>query len=131
MFECPRLNCDFATDTRAELQRHECLVCITCCVKFLDREHLLEHACIIPLQPPVDNINPTHYRNVGIRCMHNSPIECIDIARNFNFNLGNTIKYVWRCDHKGNRQENLKKAMWYLIDEIRKEEPNFEPDEIA
>jgi hypothetical protein len=46
-----------------------------------------------------------------------------------NFNIGNVVKYLWRADHKGDRQEQLKKAHWYLRDEIRKQEPEFDANE--
>ena len=75
-----------------------------------------------------DTINPSHYMSLDAYCSNNDcqqPIECIDVTRHMNFNLGNVVKYLWRADHKGNRQEQLKKAHWYLRDEIRKEEPEF------
>jgi hypothetical protein len=34
------------------------------------------------------------------------------------FNLGNVIKYIWRADLKGKNIEDLKKAAFYLQDEI-------------
>ena len=65
---------------------------------------------------PADNINPAHYRS------HPSGIECIDVTRWMNFNLGNAVKYIWRCTLKhgtlAGQREDLKKAVWYLIDEI-------------
>ena len=39
-----------------------------------------------------------------------------------NFNMGNTIKYVFRADYKGKPLEDLKKARWYLDREITKRE---------
>jgi hypothetical protein len=36
------------------------------------------------------------------------------------FNLGNAIKYIWRCDLKKNDIEDLKKALWYVQREIEK-----------
>lgn len=60
-----------------------------------------------------DNINPSHYKS------HPSGIECIQITRHFNFNLGNAIKYIWRAGEKGDRIEDLKKAQWYINDEIK------------
>lgn len=45
-------------------------------------------------------------------------VECIDVARHFNFNRGNAIKYVWRAGAKGDEVEDLRKAVWYLNDEI-------------
>jgi len=68
-----------------------------------------------------DNVNhPPHYQDLT-NCDHcKNPIECINISRNFNFNLGNVIKYIWRADKKDNRLEQLQKAQWYLEDEIKK-----------
>lgn len=45
-------------------------------------------------------------------------IECIDVAGHFNFCLGNAIKYIWRADHKGNPEEDIRKAIWYLYREL-------------
>lgn len=66
---------------------------------------------------PSDPVNhPKHYTE------HPSGIECIQITRHMSFNLGNAMKYLWRADLK-NGVEDLKKAVWYLQDEIRKREP--------
>jgi hypothetical protein len=64
--------------------------------------------------PAEDAINPAHYRK------HPSGIECIEVTRHMNFNVGNAIKYIWRHLDKGDPIENLKKAQWYLDDEIRR-----------
>jgi hypothetical protein len=64
--------------------------------------------------PTGDPINPPHYRS------HPSGIECIEITRHMNFNVGNAIKYLWRYMDKGDPIENLKKAQWYIDDEIRR-----------
>ena len=64
-----------------------------------------------------DNIeHPKHYTS------HPSGIECIQITRHMGFNLGNAIKYIWRADLKNDAIEDLKKAVWYLQDEIKKRE---------
>lgn len=68
----------------------------------------------IPEAPAEDAINPSHYRR------HPSGIECIEITRHLNFNVGNAIKYLWRHMDKGDPVENLKKAQWYIDDEIRR-----------
>ena len=58
-------------------------------------------------------INPPHYTS------HPSGVECIEITRWFNFNLGNVIKYIWRSGLKtADKLEDLNKAQWYLHDEI-------------
>jgi len=45
-------------------------------------------------------------------------IEAIDVTENFNFNLGNALKYIIRADHKGKPLEDLQKAAWYVNREI-------------
>lgn len=57
----------------------------------------------------IDNVNaPKHYTS------HASGIECIQIAELLPFNLGNSIKYLWRSDLKWDKQEDVKKAIFYL-----------------
>ena len=64
-----------------------------------------------------DPVNhPAHYMS------HPSGVECIQITRHMGFNLGNAMKYIWRADLKGAAVEDLKKAVFYLNDEIRKRE---------
>jgi hypothetical protein len=72
-----------------------------------------------PMEPPKEVKDqsssvhhPKHYTS------HPSGIECIQITRHMGFNLGNAIKYIWRADLKGNLVEDLKKAVWYIQDEI-------------
>jgi hypothetical protein len=68
-----------------------------------------------PRVPPEDPINPSHYRK------HPSGIECIEITRHMSFNLGNAFKYIWRMNDKGQDPvEELKKAQWYIDDEIKR-----------
>jgi hypothetical protein len=62
---------------------------------------------------------PKHYNVLGATCAAcDHPIECIDVTRHMDFNIGNVVKYCWRKDHK-NGLEDLKKARWYLDDKIR------------
>lgn len=62
----------------------------------------------------MDNINkPKHYTTGKIEC-----IRYIE-DKQFNYNLGNAIKYITRCNHKGSKIDDLKKAIWYLKREIR------------
>ncbi|WP_457647378.1 DUF3310 domain-containing protein [Profundibacter sp.] len=56
--------------------------------------------------------SPDHYT------CHPSGVECIEITRHMNYNLGNAIKYIWRCDLKDNDIEDLQKAVESLQDEI-------------
>lgn len=69
-----------------------------------------------------DEVNhPVHYLSGKAQCQGcERPIECIDVTREMNFNLGNAMKYIWRSEHKGNRLIDLQKAIWYLNDEIKR-----------
>ena len=58
--------------------------------------------------------HPAHYN------AHPSGVECIDVVEHMGFNLGNSIKYIWRADSKGNAIEDLRKAAWYLNREIER-----------
>lgn len=74
---------------------------------------------VIPIvDDPVNH--PSHYRS------HPSGIECIEVTRHMNFNLGNVIKYIWRSGLKGESVsiQDLEKAAWYLQDEINKRKTN-------
>lgn len=65
----------------------------------------------------IDLVNhPPHYTS------DKSGVECIEITRHRNFNIGNAIKYLWRCGIKDNSKEieDLKKAVWYIEDEIKR-----------
>lgn len=59
---------------------------------------------------------PPHYLN------HPSGIECIEITRHMNFNLGNAVKYLWRNGLKDFAPpiQDLQKAVWYIEDEIKR-----------
>lgn len=71
--------------------------------------------CKAALQPDLVN-HPSHYQ--GKR------FESIDIIEDFElgFHLGNAIKYILRAGKKGNKVQDLKKAIWYLERECRKVE---------
>lgn len=64
--------------------------------------------------------HPKHYNT------HPSGVECLDIVRHHNFNVGNVIKYCWRAglkheegkDDLVKQIEDLRKAEFYLLDEI-------------
>lgn len=55
---------------------------------------------------------PKHYTS------HPSGVECIQVTEHMGFNLGNALKYIWRCDLKGDSIEDLKKAEFYIKREI-------------
>jgi ElaB/YqjD/DUF883 family membrane-anchored ribosome-binding protein len=62
-----------------------------------------------------DPVNsPAHYTAGGI--------ETIDFieAKGLDYHLGNVVKYITRADHKGSKQEDLRKAHWYLTRAIER-----------
>lgn len=69
-----------------------------------------------------DKVNsPKHYTS------HPSGIECIEIAKHYDFCIGNAIKYLWRAglkkeegySDKNKEVEDLKKAIWYINEKIK------------
>ncbi len=64
--------------------------------------------------------HPAHYTS------HPSGVECIEITQHMGFCLGNALKYIWRADLKGNSIQDLKKAQWYLAQEIALREARAE-----
>ena len=72
-------------------------------------------------QKDCDAVNhPRHYTS------HPSGIECIEIAKYYNFCIGNAFKYLWRCGLKSEEGmttthksiQDLEKAIWYIKQEI-------------
>lgn len=57
-------------------------------------------------------------------------IEVIDITEQLNFNLGNVLKYVLRCDHKhaDGGVTDLRKAAFYLNRELARRTANGSGD---
>ena len=71
----------------------------------------------------MDMVNhPKHYTSDP------SGVECIEITRHRNFNIGNAIKYLWRAglkddgskDIREKHVEDLRKAVFYINDEIKR-----------
>lgn len=73
----------------------------------------------------VDNVNhPPHY------CNHRSGVECITVAGEMSFTLGNAFKYLYRCNDKGRPLQDLQKAAFYLEYEFERRRKlwfKFEP----
>ncbi len=62
-----------------------------------------------PNTPKPDPVNsPPHYTEGGI--------ETIDFieAKRLGYHLGNAVKYISRCQYKGARKTDVRKAIWYL-----------------
>lgn len=61
-------------------------------------------------------IRPDYYKSGGLEAF-----DVID-AFDLDFNLGNAFKYIARAGKKGDKVEDLRKAVTYLNREIEKEE---------
>lgn len=61
--------------------------------------------------------HPQHYGG-------DTTYEAIKVIRawGMNFSLGNAVKYICRAGKKGNAVEDLKKAAWYINEEIQHRE---------
>ena len=77
--------------------------------------------CGIPTKPQevqgqeYDPVNsPAHYKD------RVPGIEAIEVTENFNFNVGNALKYLWRHGMKGDPVQDLEKAVWYIQREIKR-----------
>lgn len=69
----------------------------------------------LPATPIPDPVNsPPHYNKF--------PVEVIQLTRNLSFDRGNAVKYICRAGVKdpANEVQDLKKAIWYLEDEIQR-----------
>lgn len=72
-----------------------------------------------------DAVNhPKHYTS------HPSGIECIDVTKHYNFQIGNAMKYLWRqglkdemgLDSVEKQIQDCEKAIWYIqsfIDDLK------------
>jgi hypothetical protein len=75
---------------------------------------------------PNDAVNhPSHYTQY--------PVEVIELTRHMTFTRGNSVKYIARAGYKGGPEkelEDLKKAKWYLEDDIKELEKKLEQDKL-
>ena len=70
--------------------------------------------------------HPQHYQ---VDDMTYEPIKVIN-AWNLNFNIGSAVKYLARYKKKFNAIEDLKKAIFYIQDEINHLEKNTKQNEV-
>ena len=82
-----------------------------------------------PLPPPnhrrkKKTVNhPSHYTQGPVHDRCGEVVECITVTEGMNFNVGNAVKYLWRCAAKDNGQnaiQDLEKARWHITREIER-----------
>lgn len=100
--KCGKTEGAFIADSKGNLLCEDC-------INNINKEINLEPAS--HAQKEMVN-HPDHYQGNGI--------EVIDVIEAFNlgFNLGNAIKYILRAGKKGDRAEDLNKALWYVRREL-------------
>ena len=106
-FRCP--NCG---STKTEQTSAGSILCANC-NSFFDCASTTRTD--MPTAPDPVN-HPPHYTRCGYECAE------VVIALGLSYCLGNVLKYVWRCGHKSDALEDLRKARWYLDREIRRRE---------
>jgi hypothetical protein len=77
-----------------------------------------EDACVVEAHHVHDAIadnvtSPLHYNMGGVECIDGIQ-ACMSAEEYQGYLRGNTMKYLWRCNYKGKKVEDLKKAQWYL-----------------
>lgn len=55
--------------------------------------------------------HPTHYSLPGGHSV-------IELVEHLNLCQGHAVQYVMRCEHKGNKRQDLMKAKWYINREL-------------
>lgn len=57
--------------------------------------------------------HPDHYNNGNIECI-DAMTSAFGIVVTQDFCKLNAFKYIWRSELKGNENQDIKKAIWYL-----------------
>jgi hypothetical protein len=57
--------------------------------------------------------HPPHYTQGDIECIQGIEAALGPLGA-YNYCKGAAIKYLWRCDYKGNTKTDLEKASWYI-----------------
>lgn len=75
---------------------------------------------IIPGEVPLTDLvdHPPHYTKGKIEVI--DAIEGMGLADDYH--LAAAVKYIARCRHKGNVEQDIRKAIWYLERKLRKGE---------
>lgn len=77
-----------------------------------------------------ENVNhPQHYKQGKFECI-DVMVEMFGVEQTKAFCVLNAFKYIYRCEHKGKKSEDLSKAAWYLdkfreLEEIETENDMF------
>jgi hypothetical protein len=83
----------------------------------------------VPYMPDNDPAVKTQSELVAHYRKHQLQVDDIVAEWELNFRLGNAVKYLIRCNHKGTKHSDLVKAVWYIVKEATND--NDTADKIA
>jgi hypothetical protein len=100
-------------DTKSGKGKTECS-CTPCEIESIGSvDGLVGSGTLDPL-PASDAFNPLHYRQFTCTC--GRTMEAIDVIEQFDYNIGNAMKYLWRHKYKHvDTTADRKKALWYIV----------------
>jgi len=112
--------CEYCGEELIDGEYHMCEGLAAGIAKYVRGELKTNTACNDPVN------RPKHYTS------HPSGVECIDITKHYNFQIGNAMKYLWRqglkdevgLDSVEKQIQDCEKAVWYIqsfIDDLKKE----------
>jgi hypothetical protein len=64
-----------------------------------------------------DKINPSHYQRDGMECIDAIKAAVQNLSGAEAYCTGSAIKYLWRWDEKGGK-DDLNKAKWFIQDMV-------------
>jgi len=76
-----------------------------------------------------DPINPNHYQRNGMECIDAIKAAVQNLSGAEAYCTGSAIKYLWRWDEKGGK-DDLNKAIWFIKDMIAEIEDQELQDEL-
>jgi hypothetical protein len=89
---------------------------------FYTKDEMTLPECEFSGQPVYDDIEsgfdpvdrPAHYNQGGIECIDAIESMVTGMDSFEAYCAGNAVKYIWRAAHKGQKEQDIKKAIWYL-----------------
>ena len=71
--------------------------------------------------------HPKHYKDGNFECIDVME-DVFGIEATQTFCVLNAFKYIYRCEHKGKKNEDLKKAAWYIAKFLELEDKKNDKD---
>ena len=101
--------CDYCKYRGYSVDKYPCSDCEICWGA--ESPNRWESACTLPNVGAVEH--PEHYALYKYECIE-VMTEVFGVESVKAFCLCNAFKYLWRCDRKGAKKEDIEKSGWYL-----------------